>query len=415
MSRTSALRWPAAVLVVAASLGPARANAQTSGRLDFRAKHEVTVTADLLRSDIPMLEPRDAQLSVWVASDLRLRCTRPACKNATVVARPWIGTFLGPERASRSPRFRDIHDKATMRAQEWYGSVSPLPWLAVKAGSVVAGWGTGLLYSPTNRLAAETMFSSQQRQVRGQRMASIAVQGTDTVAVTVIAARADQNRWHAADDRQFRLLVTRADYQGTGRRALNLGAVTGGGRRHATFAGAYGQMLINDAVTAGFEISASRGYARDRDLLESGDGKPRPYRADVSLNVRYGLPTGGEIGLEAVFNGFGVASDQATPAIVAAQVGALLAGDRPIHPLAERRYFTVLARLPKLLRGQRVTATSSLTVTGGPSGAVWFGELSYARNACRLFGASSIAFGAAQSTVRVPFHQTSRVGIQISR
>jgi hypothetical protein len=363
--------------------------------------------ADTLHSDLPTFGSRDSQLSVWLASDLRLRCTARACKDAAIVARPWLGTFLGPERASRTLRFRDIHDKRTLRAQEWYGSVSPLPRLAAKAGSVVAGWGTGILYNPTNRLAAETMFSAQQRQVRGRRMASVIFQGSESVTITVIAGRADHHAWKATHDRQFRMLLTRVDYQSAGRRALNLGVVTGGGRRHATFAGAYGQVLLGDAVTAGFELSASRGYARD--------GDHRPYRADASLNVRYGLPSGGEIGLEAVFNGFGAAPHQITPSMMAARLAALTAGDVPLHPLTERRYFTLHARLPKLPPAQRVTVTSSLTMTSGQSAALWFGELSYARDHWRLFGATSLVLGADNSTLRVPFSRTSRVGIQISK
>lgn len=382
-----------AIVTLAALIVSADASSQTSTALDFSASHELTVMADSLNSDLPMFGSRDSQLSVWLESDLRLRCTASACKSAAIVARPWLGTFLGPERSSRTMQVRDIYDKTTLRAQEWYGSVSPLPWLSVKAGSIVAGWGTGILYNPTNRLAAETMFSAQQREVRGRRMLSFAAQASDSVAISVVAGRADHQAWNVDDTRQLRMVVTRVDYQGAGRRALNLGVVAGSGHRHAPFGGAYGQVLLSDALTAGFEVSASRGYARGADSA---------YHADASLNVRYGLPTGGEVGVEAIFNGFGVVRHDMTPTV-------------PLHPLTERRYFTVHARLPKLPPAERLTATSSLTTAGGFSAAVWFGELSYRRDHWRLFGATSIAFGARDSSLRVPFSRTFRTGIQISK
>src|SRR5207245_775300 len=87
---------------------------------EFRGSQVLTIMADTLRLELPMLPPRDSQLTVWWASDLRLRCTRPACRELTILARPWVGTFLGPARPNQQRDLRDIYQKTTIRAQELY-------------------------------------------------------------------------------------------------------------------------------------------------------------------------------------------------------------------------------------------------------------------------------------------------------
>jgi hypothetical protein len=397
----------AALVAAAWCTGSIPVEASGSDWLEFTASHQFTITADMLQSATPPLAAHDAQLSVWSAADLRLQCTARRCMNTTLVARPWVGTFMGPAREYRGQRFRDIYEKVTLRAQEAHATISPLARLSITTGRLVTGWGPGILYSPTNRLVPETLFSAEQRQVQGRRLAVAAVRAGPGVVVSAMAGRADQEAWNTSRTRRHGLFVARAEYQGTGRRAVTFGVTGGAGQRHSAYGGAYGQLLVGDNLTIGFEGSVSRGYAGE---IPGQPDAARPLTGDLAMNVRYGLSSGGEVAVEAVFNGFGHGGVRARTS--SAVLSAAAAGGMT-HPLADRRYITLYGRLPKLWPGDRVTAVASVTAAQPSGGSLWYGEVAYARDRYRVFVSGSASVGPDQSTLRVPFHRTTRVGITI--
>lgn len=234
--------------------------------------------------------------------------------------------------------------------------------------------------------------------------------------VSVLAARPDRDRIGQAATQPF-FYMTRAEYLGSGEKAINAGIVAGGSRLYQTYAGGYFQALVAGAWTVGLEGSLSSAYAKPSATWAGIPGAPSSSRltGDFLVNARYGLTSGGEIGAEFVWNGFAIdpryyrALRDIYPALIAASVNGM-----PFHPLLESQYWVAHVRLPRLPPVRRVTLMSSFTYARPGNGALGFLEMSHTTDHLTIFGSLSQAFGPEQSTLRYPFARTYRLGISYS-
>jgi hypothetical protein len=229
---------------------------------------------------------------------------------------------------------------------------------------------------------------------------------SSNVRVSVIAARADLE----IIDRSFRqrsnLFIVRAEYLGSGPHAVNAGIVGGTGTLHEPYLGSYFQTQLSERWTVGIEASVSQDYAR---VSPFGAASGRPH-ADVLANARYAIGSG-EVAAEFVWNGFAI--DPSQYGAIPALYSTLLAGSAdvaPFHPLFEREYYVLLARIPRFLT-PRTTVVSSLTHGRPSNGSAWYVDISHATDRFKVFASVGRAFGPDLSTLRYPFSQIYRVGV----
>ena len=248
-------------------------------------------------------------------------------------------------------------------------------WLA---GKRYLAWGPGLLFSPSNRLFPDNGNATPRREIAGKPLVTISANVSSRLALSGVYADPYLEPVPGIDERGA-LGLLRAEYTGGGSRPTTAGMVVGGGGGYRPYIGAYMQHLLSDAWTVGAEMSASRGYASRSDggpqLQQSRDR----LMADALVNLRYGLPSGGEIGVEALYNGYRLSSAEMAVARLSAQPagGLWQTRNRPLHPLPEGRYMLLQMLTPGIFGNRKFGMVArSLFELSTPANQT-FVELSY--------------------------------------
>lgn len=272
------------------------------------------------------------------------QCDAGWCEGGSVVLRPRVSarrTRGGPELAPRPVAWPE--------AYLLYGSGS----IQASAGRRLLGWGPGLAYSPSNRLFPDNGAVSPRREVPGKPMLTFSTSLPQGGQVTAILSepRLEDLAGRRVDG-SFGAL--RAEWRGEGATTSTLGFVGAGGGGLAPYVAAYAQIGLGDAFTLGAEASVSRRYGDGEQfaaLVQNGGAT----RADAVANVRYGLASGAEFGVELIYNGFALAdAELANPVIAAQPSTARRAGwTRPLHPLVQRRYALAQFTTPSLFGEKR--------------------------------------------------------------
>jgi hypothetical protein len=392
----------------AAPAEPAPAEPPPSFVSHFELRNSNTLEVRYDRIETPILgaDPKQNIASGWLFSNESLLCNFEACNGSSLVIRPRLTWQLQPE---TDPDFY-FH--------ELYLSMSAIPRVVLTVGSQVQGWGPGIFYSPTNRMFPETLFTTAVREPIRRRLVAINVEVLSKLTLFLTAARADDSDWGADDALRSYFGSSRIEYQAEGEHPYTLGVVGGGGNRFQPYGGMYLELTLSDAWTGGAEFSASKGYSRDRDPSFGPPGSfmdEDAWGADGLVNLRYGLKSGGELGIEASVNQFAL-RDSAQQQL-ATLYPALLAGTDAgagIHPVLDRRYVMVHARIPELPPAKHVTFSTSLMYTNPSDSLVASGELAVNYDSFKGYVSFDLNFGPDASVQRFPYERFVRAGVSFT-
>jgi hypothetical protein len=221
-------------------------------------------------------------------------------------------------------------------------------------GKRYLGWGTGLLYSPTNRLFPDNGAATPRQEIDGKWLAMVGSSVGERVRTTLLIADPYIQKTPGVD-RSGVFALARIESIAREDGELTWGAVGGGGGGYRPYVGGYAQAMLGNAWTIGAEWSASRGYAA---VSDSGTGLRADedvWRADGLLTLRYGLPSGGEWGVELVHNGFYRSDAERNDPRVALFPPAATTQTRYAvrAPLAEKNYLHFQLNLTELFGDRR--------------------------------------------------------------
>lgn len=312
--------------------------------------------------------------------NLVARCSAAWCAGSTLVLRPRLD-------AARKRGVPPAMSTRPVALPEAYVVHSAGEGRQFGAGRRLMGWGPALSYSPSNRLFPDNGAVSPRREIPGKPMlfASGALAGGGQLTLLAADARA-----HDVDGRRIggTFGAARAEWQQDGALTSSVGVVAGGGGALAPYLGMYAQRGLNDALTVGLEASVAHRYARPVlavALAQNGGAT----RWDAIANLRYGLASGGELGLELIYNGYGLADAELGNPMVAAlpSAGRDPGWNRPLHPLAQRRYALLQLSTPSLFGDKRWGLTARVLRGLDRSSTDSFVELSWSiGDALTLYG-----------------------------
>jgi hypothetical protein len=315
----------------------------------------------------------DNSLSLEGRVDVEGHCAVSWCQGTNLIAKPRVRWF-----DEQSTTYGLVHPK-NFAWDEVYASGGIGEHFTWLAGKHYLSWGPGLLYSPTNRLFPDNGASTPRREIAGKSMGVL----SDALSPewSVYAAFADayvQPVPGINENGGFALL--RAEYTNTGKQPTTAGVVLGGGGGYQPYAGGYAQHLLNDAWTVGAEVSASTGYAREQGAGTGLRQDQHRLMSDALVNLRYGLRSGGELGIEFVYNGYRLSSAELQSPLLASQPAAGIWQTRnvPLHPLPEGRYLLLQVLEPRLFGDNRLGLTARATTGLDSRGNATFIEASYA-------------------------------------
>lgn len=337
-------------LLCAAWCGAAAAETQVLGmavRADavLQAKSEHTRYVDALAQDAVSVQALEGRLN------LSGRCVEAWCDGASFVLRPRLYA------ARQHHEVPGMPDRPSSLAEAYVvQNIGESTQLG--AGKRTLGWGPGLLYSPSNRLFPDNGAVSPRREIAGKPMlfASTALAGGGRATVLLANPREQDSMGEALGGAFF---LGRAEWQQQSEQLATVGAVAGGGGALAPYLGLYAQRGLGDAFTLGGEVALSRRYTRDAAraaLLQNSNA----LKFDLVVNLRYGLPSGAEVGFELIRNGYAMSEQElANPLIAALPSAASRPGwNRPLHPLVQKRYALLQFTAPSLFGNKRWGVTA---------------------------------------------------------
>ena len=314
----------------------------------------------------------DRYLNLEGRLDVSATCIASWCAGTRLMLKPRVRYFRSDTNLPSLP------EPKTFSWTEAYatGHVSDaFTWLA---GKRYLAWGPGLLYSPTNRLFPDNGTATPRREIAGKWMGMASYSPTSTTTVSgLIADPYLQATPGISGSGGFGLL--HAEYQSTGARPTSAGVVAGGGGAYRPYIGGYIQRLLDDAWTVGAEFSASRGYASTTGSGPALRENDRRWMADALVNLRYGLRSGGELGVEYIYNGYRLGREAMRDPVLAAQPagGAWQTRNRSLHPLPEGHYLNLQALLPSLFGDRRFGVVFRTLTALSSGGNLTFLELSF--------------------------------------
>lgn len=226
----------------------------------------------------------------------------------------------------------------------------------VGAGRYLLGWGPSMTYSPTNRLFPDNGSISPRREVPGKPMAfaSFQLSGRGRVQAVIADPRLDSAVGIVRKDGPFVLL--RSEWNWYAPTVATLGVVAGGGGAFRPYVGAYGELGVTDSLTVSAEMAASDGYAKPDGqgnlLRQDQTGK---VRWDGTLGIRHGFTSGAEVGVELMYNGYAMTSEeQASMTWSSMQsAGHKPSRNRAVHPYEQRTYLLLQTSWPKMFGDRR--------------------------------------------------------------
>lgn len=309
---------------------------------------------------------------IELRADVQGQCTDGGCRGTGVVLKPRV------HERDTDPSFVGVAQPRHAWFREIYAMRDIGETASVTVGKRYLGWGAGLLYSPTNRLFPDNGSATPRREIDGKLMAlgSTAV----SPSLTVSALVADP---YVADepgvDRSAAFRLLHVEWQSRDERPSSGGVVWGGGGGYRSYVGGYAQKLLNDAWTLGGELSASRGFAVQRDAGTGRRADTERVRYDALLNLRYGLASGGEFGVEIVYNGFRLSdADYQNPTLSTQPAGGGWQSRYFVrHPLPEARYLLLQGQWPRLAGDRRWTLFARHLRGLQYSGGMTYAELGY--------------------------------------
>lgn len=354
----------------------------------WRLQHDLSVQALHGRERLAgwLGDANPHRSTVELRWNLRWTCEAGACEGVRVVLKPraWLMDESKPPAwpSQRPDALPEAYVLAAVGAVE------------LGAGKRLMGWGPSMLYSPTNRLFPDNGATTPRKEISGKPMffagMTLPAQGR---ATALLADPALEPLPGLRRSGPFGLV--RAEWAALGEHAGTLGLVAGGGGAFQPHAGAYGQVGLDDAWTLSAEFAASRGYAR-------ANGDPVPalaqnrgrWRRDATLGLRYGAASGADVGLELIHNGYALSPQElADPTLAAARsAGSLPWRNRPLHPLAQRRYVLLQTTWPKLFGDRRFGFTARVLRGLREASTDAFGELAYSPG-----DAATVYLGASRS------------------
>lgn len=286
---------------------------------------------------------------------------------------------------------------------EGYGSIDATDALRIGAGKRYLAWGPGLLYSPSNRLFPDNGSASPRQEIDGKTMAWASAVAGDGLQLALLAADPYLHNSPGVD-RRGTFLLARAEHLATGDAEWGWGWVAGGGGGLRPYLGGHLQRQLGDAVTVALEGSFSRGYANavpGQPVLRQNE---RRASGDAALSVRYGLPSGGELAAEYVYNGYHLTETELQLPQLALLPPSASTQSRYAarHPLAQRRYLMLQANLPRLFGRSRWTLfVRHLEALDRRSpGRLTFAELGYSpSDRVTLYLGLTVTHGAAASSL----------------
>lgn len=311
---------------------------------DWHADGMLQWTSESTRAGYAFGDARFATTEAEGRMDLVAKCLADACAGTNLVAKPRLRYYRVGAAGDALP------EPAHAGVTELYASGTFGDTGSWTLGKRYVSWGPGLLYSPTNRLFPDNGAAQPRRELAGKTMAMTGI-GIGQWVVSALTADT-----HAIDDAGRRhgggFWLARAERSGVDDHPLTVGVVAGGGGGLARYAGGYVQKLVSDAWTVGAEFSASSAYA-----ASAANAQPVRDRRGVDglVNLRYGMASGGEVGLEFIYNGFALSdAAYANPFVSASPAGGEWQGRNFLrHPLAERRYVLLQGNWPKLFGDRR--------------------------------------------------------------
>jgi len=239
------------------------------------------------------------------------------------------------------------------------------------------GWGPGLLYSPGNRLFPDNGAVSPRREIPGKLMAFASTALPGNGQGTIVAAD-PREQSITGTPLGGTFVVARGEWQQDSTQTSTLGIVAAGGGGLAPYLGLYAQRGLSDALTFGIETSLSRKYASGAAQAQLAQND-NDIKWDLVANVRYGLPSGGEIGIEFIRNGFSMTDAEQTNPLIAAlpSAGSSPSWNRPLHPLVQRQYVLAQVTTPSLFGNKHWGLTTRILRGLNQPSTDYFFELSW--------------------------------------
>ncbi|WP_152530679.1 hypothetical protein [Paraburkholderia dilworthii] len=334
----------------------------------------------------------DASLNVEERLDIIGKCAVAWCRDANLVLKPRVRYFDDESSNVGLPQPKRFAWNEAYAS----GSVGNVGWLV---GKRYLSWGPGMLYSPSNRLFPDNGNSTPRREIAGKTLGMVNLSLSPSLNVSGVLANPYLESVPGIDGRgTFGLL--RSEYQTGGALPSTFGTVVAGGGAYRPYVGGYAQRLLGDAWTIGAEFSASYGYASQSGSAPALRENTHRAMADALVNLRYGLPSGGEIGIEAVYNGYRSSNvEQQVPALIAQPAGGIWqTRNRPLHPLPDGRYALVQLLTPSVFGNRRVGFVARSLSSFGPFGNQTFAEISYSpRDNLTAYVGVSKTFGSRDS------------------
>lgn len=365
---------------VLAALCAAPAAAEESWAFDTTAAErawsaERELTLQLIRERQELFAPLGGghadRTSGELRLDLQLRCHVGACDGSRAVLKPRLALADDDRPGAMSDPQPD-----------WLAEGYLLHELAggtqFGAGKRLVGWGPGLLYSPTNRLFPDNGAVTPRRDIPGKPMVFAATGLGDRGRLNLLVADPRLDEVEGIDSGGS-FALARSEWNWVESQVTTLGAVAGGGGGFRHYLGGYFQHGLGEAWTVGIEAATSRGYAhRAGDLPPLAQNRAR-WRWDGVANLRYGTPSGAEIGLELVYNGYAQSGAEMRDPLIAAlpSAGRGPSRNRPLHPFVQSRYALLQTTWPKLFGSRRWNLTTRLLQGLDGASSSGFAELSY--------------------------------------
>jgi hypothetical protein len=271
-------------------------------------------------------------------------------------------------------------------------------------GKRLLGWGPALLYSPSNRLFPDNGAVSPRKELAGKPMvfasASLPLAGR---GMLIVADPREQDFSGSRIGGTF--FAARGEWQQQDDKTSTLGVVAAGGGALAPYLGLYAQRGLTDALTLGFEMAMARKYAgstSESQLSQNRGG----MKSDMVANLRYGLSSGGEIGLELIQNGYAMSDSELGNPLLAAlpSAGSNPSWNRPLHPLVQRRYALIQVITPSLFGNKRWGLTARVLRGLDKPSTDSFAELSWS-----VTDATTLYAGYSQSRVPPSLQMTRPV------
>ncbi|TDR79758.1 hypothetical protein DFP86_107122 [Paludibacterium purpuratum] len=314
----------------------------------WRLEHDVTL--QLLHQRGHLYPPLGGGTTTYDAAelrpDLKIKCEGGACDGIRVVLKPrvWLDSESKPD---------GLPSQQPEHLPEGYAIV-PVGSGEVGAGKHLLGWGPSMLYSPTNRLFPDNGAVTPRREISGKPMAFASLPISERGRLNLLVAEPNLDPVPGIREGGA-FVLARSEWNWVTDPSATVGAVVAGGGGFQPYVGGYAQYGLGDAWTLGGEFAASRGYARRDDTgpwLTQDDNR---WRWDGTLSVRYGLPSGAEIGLELIYNGYAMTrAEQANPLLAASpSSGSSPSHNRPLHPFVQNRYALLQTTWPKLFGDRR--------------------------------------------------------------